>query len=324
MSSSSPAHTPVNAPRAAIPTADPVARAIAAYRPIAPHYRGWPDRADLVRAVVTAIRPPSKRHAIELMRTVSQFTAWATAHGVSLEINALLRPEHVERYIATGCPQLRESSRSTRRSALRRAGRAATTTAPWPPAPPSYHQRSLSYPYSPTEVDLFWAAAATQRTPALRRTATAFLALGLGAGLKPKEFFEVRAPHVQLRSGVTVLHLTGPRGRVVPVLHRYAEHVRTLAAEAGDGLLIGRALLLPGHDGRLWHTLRHLDLPSSLPPLRTNRLRSTWLVSLLSMRVQVDELLEAAGIATTRPLRDLMPFVPRRDDGERLRALAGG
>jgi len=159
--------------------------------------------------------------------------------------------------------------------------------------------------------------------PALRRTATALLALGLGAGLIPREFFEVRGPQVQVRCGVTVLHLTGRRGRVVPVLQRYAESVRTLAAEAGSGLLTGHALL-PGQDSRHWHVIRHLDLPASLPPLRTSRLRSTWLVSLLSMRVQIDELLEAAGIATTRPLQDLVPFVPRRDDGERLRALAGG
>jgi len=107
------------------------------------------------------------------------------------------------------------------------------------------------------------------------------------------------------------------------VLRRYVEHVRLLAAEAGDGLLTGHALR-PEQESRHWHVIRHLDLPTSLPPLRTARLRSTWLVSLMSMRVQIDELLEAAGIATTKPLQDLVPFVPRRDDGERLRALAGG
>jgi integrase len=277
----------------------------------------------VVRGVVTAIRPLSKRRAIELMRTVSQFAEWAAAHGISLDIDALLRPDHVERYIATGCPQLAESSRGTRRAALRRAGRAATTKTPWPPAPPSYHARTLSAPYSPSEVDRFWAAAAAQRTPALRRTATALLALGLGAGLIPREFFEIRGPQVQVRSGLVVLHLTGRRERVVPVLRRYVEHVRLLAAEAGDGLLTGHALR-PEQESRHWHVIRHLDLPTSLPPLRTARLRSTWLVSLMSMRVQIDELLEAAGIATTKPLQDLVPFVPRRDDGERLRALAGG
>lgn len=278
--------------------------------------------AGVCREVVAVSGPPSRRRAIELMRTVAHFASWAAGEGVVVQVESVFRPEHVERYIATGCPQLSDASRATRRSALRRMGRAATRTAPWVPPPAQLPRQTLADPYSPVEVAEFWAAAQAQRTPALRRTATALLTLGLGAGLVPIEHFGVYGRHVHVIDGVTVVQVDGRRARRVPVLQVYAEPLLNLAAEVDEGVLIGHPLL-PGQESRQWHVIRLLDLPAGLPVLRAGRLRSTWLVSLLAMRVQVDELLEAAGIVTTRPLQDLIRFVPRRDELTRLGAVAG-
>ena len=334
MSSSPRARVTVNAPRTTrnpgSSRPDPVAScdaavlaAIEGYRPKSlKQLRRWETVAGVVRDVVTVSAPPNRRRAIELMRTVAHFAAWAAGEGVVVEVECLFRPEHVERYIATGCPQLAEGSRATRRSALRRMGRAATRTAPWEPPPPQLPRHTLAAPYSPVEVAGFWAAAQAQRTPALRRTATSLLTLGLGAGLVPIEHFGVHGRHVQQVDGVTVVQVDGPRARRISVLRAYAQPLLELAAEVGDGLMLGHPLLA-GQESRQWHVIRLLDLPAGLPALRAGRLRSTWLVSLLAMPVQVDELLEAAGITTTRPLQDLIPFVPRRDDLTRLRALAG-
>lgn len=331
VSSSPRACATVNAPRTPHPTGTiseaacdvVVVAAIEGYRPKSlKELRRWDAIAALVREVVAGSGPPSRRRAIELMRTVAHFASWAAGEGVPAQVESLFRPEHVERYIATGCPQLSEGSRATRRSALRRMGRAATRTAPWVPPPAQLPRQTLADPYSPVEVAGFWAAAQAQRTPALRRTATALLTLGLGAGLVPIEHFGVHGRHVQQVDGVTVVQVDGRRARQVPVLEVYAEPLRDLAAEVGEALLIGHPLLA-GQESRQWHVIRLLDLPAGLPVLRAGRLRSTWLVSLLALRVQVDELLEAAGIATTRPLQDLTRFVPRRGDLTRLRAVAG-
>lgn len=334
MSSSPRARVSINAPRTpGTPGSRPgpvastcdatVLAAIQGYRPKSvTQMRRWETVAGVVRDVVTISAPPSRRRAIELMRTVAHFAAWAAGEGVEVQVECLFRPEHVERYIATGCPQLIEGSRATRRSALRRLGRAATRTAPWEPPPPQLPRHTLAAPYTAVEVAGFWAAAQAQRTPALRRTATALLTLGLGAGLVPIEYFGVHGRHVQQVDGVTVVQVDGPRARRVPVLQPYAQPLVELAAEVCDGLLLGHPLL-PGQESRQWHVIRLLDLPAGLPVLRAGRLRSTWLVSLLASPVQVDELLAAAGITTTRPLQDLIPFVARRNDLTRLRAVAG-
>jgi len=327
VSSSPRARATVNAPRTTRPSRPSatvqVAQAIEGYRPKSlKQMRRWDAVAEVVREVVSVSTPPSRRRAIELMRTVAHFASWAAGEGLEVQVETLFRPEHVERYIASGCPKLSEASRATRRSALRRMGRAATRTAPWPPAPGQLPRQTLADPYSPVEVAGFWAAAQTQRTPALRRTATSLLTLGLGAGLLPIEHFGVHGRHVQTDDGVTVVQVDGPRARRVAVLQVYAQPLLDLAGVVGDGQLLGHPLLV-GQESRVWHVIRLLDLPAGLPVLRVGRLRSTWLVSLLALRVQVDELLDAAGIVTTRPLQDLVRFVPRRDEATRRRAVAG-
>jgi len=242
VSSSPRARAAVNAPRTIRPAGTArtaacdanVLAAIEGYRPKSlKGMRRWDAVADVVRDVVTVSGPPSRRRAIELMRTVAHFASWASGEGVVVQVESLFRPEHVERYIATGCLQLNERSRATRRSTLRRMGRAATRTAPWAPPRAQLPRQTLADPYSPVEVAGFWAAAQVQRTPALRRTATALLTLGLGAGLVPIEHFHVHGRHVQLVDGVTVVQVDGRRARRVPVLEVYARPLRELAAEVG-------------------------------------------------------------------------------------------
>lgn len=96
-------------------------------------------------------------------------------------------PDTVEGYIAGGCPHLAASSRATRRAYLRSYGRQITTTAPWPPSIRPLRQDYAVVPYSDAEVARLLEVAASQRTTTQRRHLQALLALGLGAGLFPKE-----------------------------------------------------------------------------------------------------------------------------------------
>lgn len=123
-------------------------------------------------------------------------------------------PDTVEGYIAGGCPHLAASSRATRRAYLRSYGRQITTTAPWPPSIRPLRQDYAVVPYSDAEVARLLEVAASQRTTTQRRHLQALLALGLGAGLFPKESWSVTTDDLMEKHGVLCLTVPGNRPRV--------------------------------------------------------------------------------------------------------------
>lgn len=82
----------------------------------------------------------------------------------------------------------------------------------------------LRDPYTGAEIDRLREVAAQQPTRQRGRTATAFLALGLGAGLRPPELLSVAAEHVQRLRGVVVISVPGELARDVPVRRRGRPH----------------------------------------------------------------------------------------------------
>ncbi|MBK8755636.1 MAG: hypothetical protein IPM08_00410 [Actinomycetales bacterium] len=137
----------------------------------------WAPVAGFTRESVLMVHPRSERHAIEAMRTISQFVAWAHREGYPLDRDRMFTPDAVERYIATAATHLAVSSRATRRSDLRRFSRQITTKAPWPPDAPQLKQRRTLAPFTQDEIVRLWEVANTQSTEIRRRRFTGYLAL---------------------------------------------------------------------------------------------------------------------------------------------------
>ncbi|PYC88417.1 hypothetical protein C7C46_00655 [Streptomyces tateyamensis] len=283
-----------------------VASAVAAYEPSKLTGDQWQEVAALTRATVTAFRPDSPWAAVQHMTTVAHFCAWARSVFLPLDTEALFHPDVVDRYVATGMPHLKDTSRSTHRSRLTSVARAVTRRAPWPPAPETISRNRLSPPYTDPDVAGLLAAARQQKTPHRRRAALGLLGAGLGAGLIGGEHLVLTGEDVTTTpGGVTVITLAGSRPREIPVLAAYAPLVRTLARRFPDQPLVG-PVSATGKN-RLGNLASSIEIPSRLPALSTSRLRTTWLVTHLNAGTPPPELLAAAGLNSTGSLIDLIP-----------------
>jgi hypothetical protein len=183
--------------------------------------------------------------------------------------------------------------------------------------------RRVKPPYTETVVRRYLRLADEQPTMGRRDSMRAVLSLGLGCGLDGRDMAWVTGSCVRLISGdaVEVEVSGGSRPRKVVALHDYADMIAGLAADAGDGLLIGGTTL--GRHNVTSAALNRAITDTSLPRLVASRLRSTWLVAHLRFGTPLHVLLPAAGLITARPLEDLLEFVDKPSDEEAALLLRG-
>jgi len=225
-----------------------------------------------------------------------------------MTLERLLDGDVIERYIAVGMLTSRDSTRATRRAVLRRIARHCASPPQDLPLPIAY--RRVRPPYSLGEVQGLLALASAQPTPSRRRTLRAILHLGLGCGIASRDLAWVRGQDVeQFPDGsVSVTVSGGTRPRTVVALHAHETALLELSRFTSSGLLIGGSTR-----GRRNVTRGPLDRViggEDLPRLETARMRSTWLLAHLRARTPLSALMVAAGLATVRPLEDLLQYCP--------------
>ncbi|MFG1782645.1 hypothetical protein ACGFIU_09405 [Rhodococcus oryzae] len=232
---------------------------------------------------------------------------WAVDVGLTLDCEAVLTPEVLERYRLSGMRQLAPTSRSTEVSRLRRIAREVTRRAPWPADDQRGSRQGLSPPYTDEQVDAYRAAASAQNGPFRVQAMRAVLALTLGVGARARELFAITRADVIEVGGVRAVRLgTGPAGRVVPVRARWVEDLDKVTAGAGSGPLV--ASRRTGRD-QAAALLASFEYPAGLPRLMVPRLRSTWLTGVLS-DCGVAEIFSAAGTVSGKAFSDLLPYLP--------------
>lgn len=269
----------------------------------------WEPIAEFTVDLALQLNPANPKRAIESMRTLSQFIHWSRAQGLPLDVELIFDPDTVEGYIAGGCPHLAQSSRATRRSYLRRYGRELTTKAPWPPAIKPLRQNYAVVPYTDQEVARLLEVAASQRTRVQRRHLQSLLALGLGAGLFPKESWTVTTDDLLDKHGVLCLNVLGDRARVVPILPPHDDTLRAIQSEDPGSTLLG--YVAPAWDrSRLSNLLGKDEFPPGTPVIKLHRLRATWLLHHMRNQVPLNELSKVAGLSTTKTIGHLMPYLP--------------
>lgn len=222
----------------------------------------------------------------------------------------------------TACPHRSGVNRTFSSPYLRKVGRACTKKAPWRPLPKPYAANlTIQPPYTDREVDALWGAARAQLNDQRTRVAQTLLCLGLGAGLKPGEMLQVTAHHVGLhpqdeRLVVVLLH-----DRTVPVLAEYAPTLMDLCRRYPDAPLLGAHN--PTTKDPLGKVRQNVEWPSWVT-FKPARLRTTWMVSVLTNGVRVSEFQRISGTASAKTLEAVAAFVPERLDNEEYLFTAAG
>ena len=257
--------------------------------------------------------------ALRAVRVLARLAAWAVGQGLPLDVEVVLDPDTVERFIGSGVGH--DRSRATYRAELRRLGPLLTRRAPWEARPLAVSRRQVAAPYTPREVSQLRAFAAAQPTVQRVRAARALLALGAGAGLDGRWVARVSAQDVFAAQMAVLVRVTEPGTRAVPVLASWEDEVLDLKATAGDQYLVGGYSTARNRAGAL---AASLVVPNGCPRFSASRLRSTWLVAHLVSGTRLPELARAAGLQGLTVLSDLLPFVAALDQDEAAALLRGG
>jgi hypothetical protein len=257
-------------------------------------------------------------NGVRTARVLALLAEWCVSEGLELDVEVVLDPATVERFVTVGLKG--ERSQSTYRAVLRRVGPLLTKHAPWEQPSLTYGRLGTALPYSPAELRALKAAAASQATSGRCRAARAILALGAGAGLDGRWLARVAAGDVIADRNSVGIQVGAPNSRLVPVLAEWHDEVLDLTATAGAAYLVGGTSTSKNRASAL---VSYLVVGHGQPKFSMSRLRSTWLVRHLELGTRLPELAHAAGLADTRVLSDLLSHVPPMETADALRALQG-
>jgi hypothetical protein len=289
---------------------DPVLAYVASYRPQRVNQERW----DAVAGPFVAEQVLRLNIGLEVtkaaIRALAHHVDWCLDERIPLEIDRILDPDTVARYIDQGY-RGSPSAKATVRSQLRRLGRALATGAPWEPPPDAYTRTTAPAPYSAAELALVERDSRRQGTESLCHAARVVVVLGAGVGLDGRWNTKIDVADVRRHRGLVEVRVPAPSPRLVVVRHRYADEILQLAASAGRGPLVGR---VTNHKNAASRIANEVVIDQGRLPLVPGRLRSSWLVALMELPTQNRVLLEAAGLKGLGPLEDLQPYVRRVPD----------
>ena len=257
--------------------------------------------ADFARSVVRAASPETPGRAKALLYASAKLGAYAASIGLELDAAVVLGPSVIERFILTKGRALSPATRRTVRSNLRFVARRVLSEGP--PAPARLSRERAKAPYGAAQIEAYLALADAQPTQSRRMRLSGLIALGAGAGLMGADLRGVKGTDVIIRSGGTVVEVTGRRARVVPVRAPLCGRLRAAAAFAGAGLVTGgfSASRRNVTAGLVASVAGGVDLAT----LDTGRLRATWLCECASA-IGLRAFMDAAGITCSQRLGDLV------------------
>ena len=298
--------------------------------PSAPRdFSDWERIAEFVRTAVVryadAKGPMSRFTTQALARTTAELALLASEQGTALSASAVLTHWTIEQFDRALTEALREqlkahaatdrklaeaagtSTNANRVAYARRVARALNPRGGWPATVTRRH-RCISLPYSTAELRSL-EDQISRNTGLARRNGEGFLVLGLGAGLDGRWAARVRSQHVEdLGADGLVTHVPG---RAVPVLRDYEERLRALLELTPEGGFVYGGV--GTHKNAASAAVSRIRLDPAGPQLELGRLRSTWLLTHLTLGTRVPELMAAAGLVSMTPLSDMAEFVPPLD-----------
>ncbi|WP_221762254.1 hypothetical protein [Nonomuraea sp. WAC 01424] len=303
-------------------TLDPdTSQAITTYRPQhAPPE--WDLIADTVRMLVAASARTSPYRVQRLLTVTTRLAVWCHRTGLPDDPEVWLRHETIDAFVLTGCTDLAPGSAQTYRSWLRhmRATLAWLERGEQVP-PPMKAPTAVSQPYSAAQLGQLRAWADHLRGQA-RHDALALMALGFGCGLTPGQLAAVRGTHLRhLDSGAVVIAVPDT-SRLIVCRAAWEQVLAETATAVGDSFLFRPRRLVP-HFKNLFSGWSARHRPTGgLPALSARRLRASWLVELLTARIDPGVVAAAAGMSVAALAR-YQHFVPALDEQSAVALLRG-
>jgi integrase len=210
----------------------------------------------------------------------------------------------IEAFVGLGLPGRAPSTKGTYRSVLRQRAPGR------PPLGQRFAPSPAMAPYGAGDVAELFSLAASQKSAWRRSSAMSFLALGVGAGLRPVELAATTADDVTSGRGSVTVRVGAGAGRAVPVSGFYAEVLARQAGQVGAG-----HLFCPGGADRHYKNFVNnfcykLSTSPGSPRFCSGRARSTFICSHLGAGTSLRELLYIAGIAEVESLLRYARLVP--------------
>lgn len=277
---------------------NPNSSALDAFVPQLPADRWEPIQEFVRRSVHVYTLTHSPGLSYLAMMHMTMFADWVCFTGVTDLDETALSAAVIDAYTAHRSSEVRPVVAERERKVLRTLAGIA----------PTVEKRAISTvsdpgaPYTRTEQGQLRNWAMWQGLPARMLRCTAIAALGLGCGLTSAEMAHVRANDiVALEDGMLGVHVTHSRMRTVPVLAEWNDELESVRAGT-TGFIIA-----PHVDNRRSELLKVSikDSRGALKPT-VQRMRNTWLLTLIDNSVPLPVIMEAAGLTSPDSLRRLI------------------
>jgi hypothetical protein len=283
----------------------------------------WLAVESFTQRSVLASAPTSADQAIERCRVVARLAAWCDSRHLPVSDRIVFAPDTIAKFFeAQNFPG--PSTRTYR--SIARIVAAANLPDAYPTRETSASRNAVTGPYSDAELDLLFQQASLFRSAKRRRHTGAVIALGAGAGVTGGiEIGCVQPSDVRFHRDIITVEVQRHRldgtgveyARTVPVRRRFQSLLATIVAEceaAGDTYLVGGQGQY--RDRRTSEIVADFNARGDTVTLDVARLRTTWLVELLSSPVPLAVALDAIGITTLAPLDALLPHLPAGNAGD--------
>lgn len=275
----------------------------------------WLGVRDFVMSAVADAGPKVVYDERDLMLVCARLSVWAErAAGLPVERNVLFRREVISQFIATGLPTFNPAARGNMRSQLLRMSEVlldrSLVSRRLPPLPAA----DPAKPYTAHELVSLRSWASGQSTAARRANANVLIAAGAGAGLSASEIGNLRAGQIEADDNGVLLHVTGERARIVPVLDEWCDALRDRVAHLPSDTFAFRENHTEFYPNLVSNFIGRSGRVGTKP--QTQRMRATWIVRHLSAGTRVVELMRAAGVESLEAFTRYMKFVPARDLSE--------
>ena len=293
---------------------------VASYVPTMPAAH-WAAIEAFVRSAALEATPHGPYDTTRFISTIARHThwCWQTA-GLPLDRSVIFHRDVIEEFARVGCPDVTRTSAGNFRSTLLRVAEVLLPMQERVTRLSPLCNPSPSTPYSDAEQAQLASWANCQPNARRRRDANTILALGLGAGLSAGELKTILVGDITVDDQGVLVHVTGKRPRVVPVLADWEDPLRHLVDHAPPSrLAFGVERTTPNsRNGVTNFVKRTRDI--GLRP-NSHRMRATWVVNHLTWGTPLVPFMEAAGLQTLEVIDRYMRFVPGVYSADQARAL---
>lgn len=288
--------------------------AIEVYVPNLVERARWQRLRPTVLAWVEKTLPCSAAAAVARVRVVMRYSIWCEDNGFPFDAEQILTEDLIEAWFASD--DVTVNAKGTYRSHLRTVAKANTRKAVWTPTPEPMRRATLRDPYTANEIDGYKRLIPLQSTARRGWVLDVILHVGLGLGLTAAEMFTLGRSDIAERDGMVIANIGD---RQVPTRARYAADILRLVEQSESERLLGDHL---GGHRRFDRLIEEVGIPAYQPALRSRRLRTTWLVDVLSDgNLTLPEFQRISGLSSGRVLDDLVPHLPVDEDTYMRRAV---